>query len=57
MCPLNPLVYKQKKLKCILITYPCAKLIIITLLDILSLREEVLTPFLVSPVFAKSNLL
>ena len=31
MCPLNPLVYTQKKLKCILITYPCAKLIIITL--------------------------
>ena len=30
MCPVNPLVYKQKKLKCILITYPCAKLIIIT---------------------------
>ena len=38
MCPLNPVVYTQKKLKCILITYPCAKLIIITL------REEVLTP-------------
>ena len=30
MCPLNPVVYTQKKLKCILITYPCAKLIIIT---------------------------